>query len=311
MADIQTQTTPHSSFYTCRIWSTIGCKVTHSGERDILDYVECKCNRVGTFAVIMTMGREPKPFLEAAAVPILTMSCILSMLFVTISLFAVCIARLTSDFYVVLAQAILSFAFFPTLVAVDALSNTYGIKDEQSCGLRASFGRVALLSNAFWMMNLGLQFFIRLKYYLYRSTRARVFYVVCGWVIPFVVLACQIGVLHTHRDRNRYNCPDVTSSVGLYFIDVTALFISVATLVVYCRAYRLLAELIKLFRGPEEEILSGKMQSAFVLHLIFIVTGIANFAVSMIEDPIIFTVCLGVLHFCGGFCHLSWIFRDE
>ncbi|XP_070571215.1 uncharacterized protein [Ptychodera flava] len=152
------------------IWSTSGCKVTHSGKRDILDYVECECNRLGTFAVIMIMEGN---------------------------------RRLTSDFYVVLAQAILSFAFFPTLVAVDVLSNPDGIKDE-------------------------------------------------------------------------------------------------ATLLVYCHPYRMLAELVKLFWGPEEEILSGKMQAALVIHLIFIATGLANFAVSMIADPIISLYALACCIFAEG-----------
>ncbi|XP_070569414.1 uncharacterized protein [Ptychodera flava] len=171
------------------IWSTSGCRVTHNGKRDILDYVECECNRLGTFAVIMTMGKEPKPFLEAAAVPILTVSCILSLLFVTISLFAVCIARLTSDFYVVLAQAILSFAFFPTLVAVDALSNIYDIKDEG-------------LLRRLWLGD-----------------------TVCSPCVP------DWSVTYASRSEQ-------------------------ATLLVYCHPYRMLAELVKLFWGPEEEILS-------------------------------------------------------
>ncbi|XP_070570353.1 uncharacterized protein [Ptychodera flava] len=155
------------------MWSTIGCKVTNSGKLDTLDYVECACGHLGSLAVITTMGKSPKPFLEAAAVPILTLCCSLSLFFIVISLFAVFMARLTSDFYVVLAQAILSFSFFPILVAMEALLENQ--EYEKSNRLVMAFSHTALLSNSSWMMNLSVQFFIRLKYYLYRSTPCKNF----------------------------------------------------------------------------------------------------------------------------------------
>ncbi|XP_070573848.1 adhesion G protein-coupled receptor L4-like [Ptychodera flava] len=264
------------------MWSTSGCKVTHSGKLDTLDYVECACSHLGSFAVIMTMGQSPKPFLEAAAVPILTLCCSLSLLFIVISLFAVFMARLTSDFYVVLAQAILSFSFFPIVVAMDSLFDKQEYEKYNS--LVMAFSHTALLSNSFWMMNLSVQFFICLKYYLYRCTRARVLYVICGWVIPCVVLACLIWMLPTDKEKNS---PSLDSSAILSSIDVMVLLISSVAILVFCYDYRMLAELVKLLRGPEEEILSAKMESAMLLHAMFIVTRIVNFAVHLIENPVI------------------------
>ncbi|XP_070570351.1 adhesion G protein-coupled receptor E5-like [Ptychodera flava] len=274
------------------MWSTSGCKVTNSGKLDTFDYVECACGHLGSFAVIATMGKSPKPFLEAAAVPILKLCCSLSLFFIVISLFAVFMARLTSDFYVVLAQTILSFSFFPILVAMDALLDNQDY--ENSNRLVMAFSHTVMLSNSFWMMNLSVQFFIRLKYYLYRSTPARVLYVFCGWVIPCVVLACLIWMLPANKEPN--SRPDVDASAILSSIDVIALLISAVTVLVYCRDYRMLAELVKLIRGPEEEILSAKMKSAIVLHSIFIVTRIVKCAVHMIENPVnsiyVFACCV-------------------
>ncbi|XP_070571271.1 cadherin EGF LAG seven-pass G-type receptor 1-like [Ptychodera flava] len=167
------------------IWTTNSCSLTVRGTHDIWQYVECTCSRFGNFAVIMTIGKEPKPFVEAAAKVVLTISCALSLLFIVISITAVCMARLTSDFYLVLGQLILSFGIFPILVAIDV--NFAAGENKESCQLMAAFSHYALLSNCVWMMNLSIQFFKRLKHYVYKSTSTRLVYAFCGWVIPCVV----------------------------------------------------------------------------------------------------------------------------
>ncbi|XP_070569471.1 adhesion G protein-coupled receptor L3-like [Ptychodera flava] len=75
------------------IWSTKGCSLKHRGTHVMWDFVECTCNHLGNFAVIMTMGKEPIPFLQTAADSVLMICCVLSLVFMIFSLLLVCMTR--------------------------------------------------------------------------------------------------------------------------------------------------------------------------------------------------------------------------
>ncbi|XP_070570780.1 adhesion G protein-coupled receptor B1-like isoform X2 [Ptychodera flava] len=248
------------------MWSNHGCSVSERGVDEDREYVGCKCNHMATFAVITIMGKEPKPFLEAAANVILTICCALSLLFILTGVFAIFMARLTSDFYVVLCQAILSLGFYPVLIAIEA--NLIERENENTCRLVAAFSHFVLLSNASWMMKMSIQLFIRLKHYVYRSTVARISYIICGWILPSVAFAILKAKFPDHREVN--SCLVVNPSTDYIFTSTLASLIGMVTCSIYWCDYKMFVNLAKVINGPEEQLLWDKIITSILLHGIFI-----------------------------------------
>ncbi|XP_070570787.1 adhesion G protein-coupled receptor B1-like [Ptychodera flava] len=205
-------------------------------------------------------------------------------------------ARLTSDFYVVLWQALVSFFFFPVLVAMDA--NVDYWKQKNHCRLVAAFSHFALLSNALWMMNLSIQFYIRLQHYVYRRTSARFFYSLCGWALPCVAFA--ILNEEYHDNRNLHSCLALHSSAIYMFIHTLALLVAMVTVLVYLYDYKMLTELIKVFNGPEEKILCRKLESSMILHVIIICGRCVQTAVAITDSSVELKYVLACLIFIEG-----------
>ncbi|XP_070570782.1 adhesion G protein-coupled receptor B1-like [Ptychodera flava] len=284
------------------IWSNHGCSVSEIGVHEVWEYVECKCNHVANFAVITIIGKEPKPFLKAAANIVLTICCVLSLLFIISSVIVVFLARLTSDFYVVLCQAMVSLGFYPVLIAIDA--NLIERENENTCRIVAAFCQFALLSNASWMMNMSVQLFIRLKYYVYRSTVARISYIICGWVLPSVVFAILKSNIPAHRELNSclvFN-PSTDYTVTLTLVSLTGM----VTCFMYWCDYKMFIKLAKVINGPEEQLLWDKISTSMLLQGIFMVGRCVNVIAVMANDnpyPVYFLACLILLE--GSFVFLG------
>ncbi|XP_070569473.1 uncharacterized protein [Ptychodera flava] len=173
-----------------------------------------------------------------------------------------------------MSQVILSFSLFPVLVILDTrLSNG---ENEESCRLMALFGHLVLLSNTFWMMNLSCQFFLRLNYYVYRRSSARLFYSITGWILPcFTILSLSD---RSYKHQGHDSCLSVYSSYVFIVTDAAAVLVASVTLLLNCFNTKLLTTLVRVFRGPEEKILREKMESTVLLHSIFIITRLTNVA---------------------------------
>ncbi|XP_070569365.1 adhesion G protein-coupled receptor B1-like [Ptychodera flava] len=290
------------------IWTTNSCSLTVRDAHEIWEYIECACSRFGNFAVIMTIGKEPKPFVEAAAKVVLTISCALSSLLIVISITAVCMARLTSDFYLVLGQVILSLGIFPILVAIDA--NFAAGENKESCQLIAAFSHYALLSNSVWMMNLSIPFFKRLKHFVYKSTSARLIYAFCGWVIPCVVFINWKEQFP--MDDKQQSCLVAQYSAISLFSHLMALLLAGVTILAHCYNYNMLTELVSVFKGPEERILCNKMETSMILHIIMIFCRCVNILEVMTDKPVYSVYILASFIFMeGSVIFLGYVATNE
>ncbi|XP_070570784.1 cadherin EGF LAG seven-pass G-type receptor 1-like [Ptychodera flava] len=290
------------------MWSNGGCSVSEIGAHEVWEYVECKCNHVANFAVITIIGKKPKPFLETAANTVLTIACILSLLFIITSVFAVFMARLTSDFYVVLCQAMVSLGFYPVLIAIDA--NLINRENENTCRLVAVFSHFALLSNASWMMNMSIQLFIRLKHYVYRSTMARISYIVCGWVLPGVALAFAESKFPTHREIN--SCLVINPSTDYIFTLTITSLTGMVTFFMYWCDYKMFIKLTEAIYGPEEQLLRDKIIISILLQGVFIFGRCVNVIAVMTDGnlyPVYFLACLILVE--GSFVFLGYFAANQ
>ncbi|XP_070569359.1 uncharacterized protein [Ptychodera flava] len=271
-------------------------------------YVEYLCNLLGNLVAIITIGKEPKPVHQTAADTVLTICCILSVLFMGISFLVVCLARLTSDFYIVLSHVILSLSVFPVLVLIDTRLNI--AEHKETCRLMTLFSHGVLLSNALWLMNLSFLFFLRLTYYVYRHGRARLFYVLSGWVLPWAPILLINNWFQGPPEQ--HSCLTTHPSRLFVFIDVAALLVALVTVLLYRLDYTLLTQLIKVLKGPEEKILCEKLESAILLHFIFILTRVLNVVVGMTDHSIYSTYVLACCIFLeGGMVFLGFVLANE
>ncbi|XP_070569480.1 uncharacterized protein [Ptychodera flava] len=92
------------------------------------------------------------------------------------------------------------------------------------------------------------------------------------------------------------SCLEAHPASAVIFIEMALVMITMATVLVYWNNCKLCGELIKVLRGPEEEILREKMASAIILFVVFSTTRVVHLAVAMITNPLrvvyLFAVCI-------------------
>ncbi|XP_070581575.1 latrophilin-like protein 1 [Ptychodera flava] len=169
------------------IWNNDNCrKMDYNATRD---FTECRCDGVGSVAIITTMGEMPTPFPEYALNSIILIANSLAAFLTAFTFAMLCLRRITTDHYFVCASLTLSLSMYFVTVVV-ALNMD---RDTKSCAASARVYHYVLASSNAWVFNFCLQHFLKLRFCTRKNICARICYILLGWVIPLLlVLGCSL-----------------------------------------------------------------------------------------------------------------------
>ncbi|XP_077985493.1 uncharacterized protein LOC144440105 [Glandiceps talaboti] len=205
------------------IWGTFGCWMVESQKGG---YTVCRCNNHTNFGLIMELKSAVKTA-SAVMLQLSTDMSVLGMLGVAIILFLLSIiilmlTRIPGDHQFVLINTVIAI-FIQTVCILIALQ----IKEEMwYCLLVTVSVNIILLNSCSWLMMMALHLFLRVKLFIYKSVKARILYVIIGWVMPVVYgLFCVAG-LHDYY-RSAKLCWVITGSQSLIIILPTMIVFTV------------------------------------------------------------------------------------
>ncbi|XP_070570581.1 adhesion G protein-coupled receptor E1-like [Ptychodera flava] len=266
------------------IWDASECRFLLRSVDDSGRYVECGCDRLGPVGVIMTMGEEPVPFLHSARKILLGITSGLSAILIGYSFIMLCIARMTSDRYVVLSQSILSLAMFSTCTCI----STYFDKDDgqtsekEKCWNVAIFMDYLLLCNSVWMLNMCIQQVLRLMY-VDRRMVARTVYFVVGWLLPAVVVAFSyLDGLPSKEDMA--SCRLITSTKTSAIPAYATVLVITGSAVIMCYARQIISTYLNKCEMEEGRRLWENIVSTRLLLSVFVVTRLVGYCAARTDN---------------------------
>ncbi|XP_070569941.1 adhesion G protein-coupled receptor L2-like [Ptychodera flava] len=278
------------------VWSTEGCLTEHdqgSGK------ITCKCSRLTTFAVIMTLGKKPIPFPEEARDIIMQIACYLNVTLMLLSFCMVCTAGLQVDGHFVLLNIISSLTLHP----ISIIWNLASDGDKSPCKTVKFLWYFALLSNFAWMMNYSIHQFLKLRKFIIRKMSYRIAYTIIGWVIPFAMAFVSYNVETIYGAG--WSCIDNPNGVELIVLCTIVSCFSLVTVVLSVKLHKL----YYVVYGDEDtveskqiwhEILSLMLVSATVtITWIFCLIYVANGDLTMAYS------CAGAVFVEGSVVYLS------
>ncbi|XP_077999265.1 cadherin EGF LAG seven-pass G-type receptor 2-like [Glandiceps talaboti] len=159
--------------------STKGCSVVNRGSTD--NYTKCTCNHLTSFVVAMVIGKEPIPFLTEARKYVVMVASFLAMILMIVAFILILMSRINIDRYFVMANATLAYMLFPIGVFAGQLQEE---ESEQGCRQTVIFMTFVLLTTNAWLLCQSIQVFVKLRYFIYITTKRRMLYLITGWLIP-------------------------------------------------------------------------------------------------------------------------------
>ncbi|XP_070570566.1 adhesion G protein-coupled receptor L4-like [Ptychodera flava] len=223
------------------IWDTSVCRLLRQGTDDAGRYVECGCDRFGTFCAIMSMGKEPVPFLESSKQAVVIIFSSLSAFLILLTLVIIFIARLPSDRYFVLAQTILSMLSFAILVCTATVLEKRE-SSQKECKVLSVAMAYWLLSSCCWLLNASIQQLLALVF-MERSNRARILYVIVGWFLPLVVTLAKYGG-GLPDQKLIASCWLIKPGTTMSMFTVIGTLFMLVSLVIICRCYYILPDYV-------------------------------------------------------------------
>ncbi|XP_070569374.1 adhesion G protein-coupled receptor L4-like [Ptychodera flava] len=164
------------------IWDSQPCSKVSS--KSSTSFTTCKCNAIGNYAILMTIGEKPVPFPIAARRTITIIVNVLSVLLLLLSFMFVIFSRITTDRYNLLKVSTLSYILMPILTIASLCID----EKSRACQTVALAVQVAQVVNVAWTLNLSIEAFLRLSFYIHTSNNARLFYVCTGWILPGILV---------------------------------------------------------------------------------------------------------------------------
>ncbi|XP_070571213.1 latrophilin-like protein LAT-2 [Ptychodera flava] len=275
------------------IWDVSVCRLLRQGFDKFGEYVECVCDQVGTFCAIMSLGEQPKPFLESANKPFMAVYSGISALLILTALFMISFSRLPSDRYFVLGQAILSLSSFPIIICTASALESMDSEQPNVCQVLAVAMNYSLFSSCCWIMNMSIQQLRRLMF-IDRVILARILYVLNGWLLPLVaVVSLYVNRLPDYE--NIVSCWLDASTYALSISIAVEVLIMMITLVIICYAYYIFTKYGQKCGQDESERLWEDVFSVMLLYgtILFVrVTGYSTTLAKSLDSSYFFTLMI-------------------
>ncbi|XP_077997836.1 adhesion G-protein coupled receptor D1-like [Glandiceps talaboti] len=195
----------------------------------------------------------------------------------------VMLARLTEDYYFVLSNMMASLCFFPILVVM-AIKTESTTDNKERCQITAIFMHFFVMSNCLWMMNLCIQLFLRLRCFIHRHIKARVSYIVTGWIVPLLI-TCISAYEHIQHYQNGQSCLMTQSSSLLPSVHSLFGLITLVALVLLYSAYTAYRDHLNELRHGEKKIWE-KLRAAMMFLVICMVSRAFAFVLATDEGDL-------------------------
>ncbi|XP_070571202.1 adhesion G protein-coupled receptor L4-like [Ptychodera flava] len=263
------------------LWDTSMCRLLRQGIDELGEYVECACNQPGTFCSVMSLGEQPLPFLESAEKVVMMIYSSLSALLILFALIMVAFARLSSDRYFVLGQAMLTHASFPILLcAASALQHTS--REQEGCQILSVEMTYGLLSNCCWMVNLSVQQCLRLIYIDCRNL-TRILYLLFGWVLPLIFVVSMYGN-QLPEYKHIASCWLIYTTFALVICIATQVVLLTVSLALLCYGYHIYSINMRNYDADEKERLWEDIFSLILLYGTFVTVRVIGYSATLTDS---------------------------
>ncbi|XP_070551399.1 adhesion G protein-coupled receptor L4-like isoform X2 [Ptychodera flava] len=214
------------------IWKTDGCFIQETNDDE--GYTLCNCSRLAEFGLIMTFTARAAEVVQTREdFAVIILGIVIAIY--TLSLALLLLARINNDHHFVLKNTLVSFLCL-TASIFTAMNSQSDREGTVHCLLIAFCVNAFLLSACSWSLLAAVHLLLRIRTFIYKSSRARVSYLIIGWVSPVIYCLFSVAAIHTdYRDAKR--CWVITGRVSLVII-IPAMVLYMATLSVMLLTYR-------------------------------------------------------------------------
>ncbi|XP_070551405.1 uncharacterized protein [Ptychodera flava] len=223
------------------LWSREGCWVQETNVEE--GFTICKCDHLTEFGVVMEIlpnemitDEAKRPFVESARDMFVFIGLGLAVFFHALTLTMLVMYGLDNDHMFVLKNATLSLLIFVimmfTAIMIDGKT--------RACRFLAAGTHAVLLTSGAWLFVEALHLLLRLKFFIFRSWRARVAYALVGWMMPVIYGILCTMVIHGNY-RKTQGCWVVTGILSLTTI-IPALLLFTGMVIILIHCYRILSK---------------------------------------------------------------------
>ncbi|XP_070551374.1 adhesion G-protein coupled receptor D1-like [Ptychodera flava] len=197
-------------------------------------YTLCNCSRLAEFGLIMTFTARVAEIVHTREdFAVIILGIVIAIY--TLSLALLLLARINNDHHFVLKNTLVSFLCL-TASIFTAMKSKYDREGTVHCLLIAFCVNAFLLSACSCSLLAAVHLLLRIRIFIYRSSRARVSYLIIGWVSPVIYCLFSVAAIHTdYRDAKL--CWFITGRVSLVII-IPAMVLYMSTLSVMLLTYR-------------------------------------------------------------------------